>query len=90
MVYDLTEDDTARLAAESRETATERAWCSEKLAVLETGLRDLRRLDKHHSFTQGKSHFLSFFTEFRLATSEHNHNRDAYIVSRRYRLARQH
>ena len=61
MVYDLTEDDTTRLAAESTDAAAERARCSEKLAILEAGLRDLRRLDKHRSITPGKSNSRSFF-----------------------------
>ena len=55
MVYDLTEDKIAGLAAESEETAAERARCNEKLAILEAGLRDLNRLNRHRSVTPGKS-----------------------------------
>ena len=55
MVYDQTEDDITCLAAKSEETATERTCYADKLAVLEAGLRDFKRLDKHHSVTQGKS-----------------------------------
>lgn len=47
IVHNLTDAQIADLAAESEEVSTERLRCSEKLAVLRSGLEDLRRLDKH-------------------------------------------
>src|ERR1700760_1861957 len=46
-VYDMKEEEIASLTAESKETAAERTWCTEKLAILEAGLLSLKHFDKH-------------------------------------------
>lgn len=58
MVYDLTEGEITRLAAETEDTTAERGRLAEKLAVLEAGLYDLKRLDKYRSVAPGKTHLL--------------------------------
>lgn len=53
----MTEDEITRLAAEREGTAIERERCAEKLADLEAGLINLKRLDKLRSMTTGKGSF---------------------------------
>jgi hypothetical protein len=57
MVYDLDDEDVTRLAAESNGASSERARCSEKLGILETGLHDLKRLNKHRAITSVQGMF---------------------------------
>jgi hypothetical protein len=54
MMYDLTEEEIIRLAADSEEIVAQRSRCAEKLAVLEAGLCDLKSLNKHRSIFPGK------------------------------------
>ncbi|OCK86956.1 interferon-induced GTP-binding protein Mx [Cenococcum geophilum 1.58] len=46
-ICDMAEEDINRLTMESEGYSTERKRCSERLAVLEAGLGDLKRLNKH-------------------------------------------
>jgi hypothetical protein len=52
----MAEDDINRLTRESEGCSTERTRCAERLAVLEAGLTDLKRLDRHRLITVGKFH----------------------------------
>jgi len=54
MVYDMTKDTIVRLAGESEDTIAERKRCTEKLAVLDSGLLDLKRFAKHTSLNLGE------------------------------------
>lgn len=45
----MTENDVARLAGENEEAIAERKRCTEKLLILDAGLRDLKRFEKHQS-----------------------------------------
>lgn len=52
-VHDFSDGEVARHAAESEGTTEERAKCDEKLEILEAGLRDLKRIDKHRLISKG-------------------------------------
>lgn len=69
MVYDLDDEDVNRLAAESNGASSDRARCSEKLGILETGLQDLKRLNKHRAITSVKGTFFSSLYPRLLSTS---------------------
>jgi hypothetical protein len=49
----MAKDDIDHLTMESEGCSTERTRCTERLAVLEEGLSDLKRLDKHQPITVG-------------------------------------
>jgi hypothetical protein len=57
MVYDMTKDTIVRLAGENEDTIAERKRCTEKLAVLDAGLLDLKRFAKHTSLNSGEEPF---------------------------------
>lgn len=54
MVYDMANDAIVRLAGENEDTIAERKICTEKLAVLDAGLWDLKRFEKHRSLSPGE------------------------------------
>lgn len=51
MIYDISDEDIALLAGETSEAVAERVRLREKKTTLESGLQELRRLDKHRSQT---------------------------------------
>ncbi|KAK3175407.1 hypothetical protein K4F52_010291 [Lecanicillium sp. MT-2017a] len=53
VVLDLDDDEVIRLAQESDDAADRRSRCIEKLAVLEAGKDDLKRLEAHRSLITG-------------------------------------
>ena len=55
----MTTREMSTIAAESPETDVERQQCKDRLAVLETGLRDLKILDKHRPGSGSKSPMLA-------------------------------
>ncbi|KID95315.1 interferon-induced GTP-binding protein Mx, partial [Metarhizium majus ARSEF 297] len=48
-ILDLSDDEVIRMANESDSASIERARCAEKLAVLEDGKNDLKRLESHRT-----------------------------------------
>lgn len=57
MVFELDDEEIHRIVAESDETSVERSRYTEKLSVLEDGLHDLKRLDRHRSAAAGSKSF---------------------------------
>lgn len=53
---DLDDVDVMRLARESEDVVKRRLQCKEKLAVLDAGKDDLKRLDAHRSLSTGREH----------------------------------
>lgn len=54
-VFDIDDATVASLASESEESSTERTLCSEKLKILEDGLRALQNAQEISSIPQGMS-----------------------------------
>lgn len=63
-VLDLKDEEVARVAGETAEAAAERDRCSEKLAILEDGRRDLIRLATCGALDEGEVVCLFFFSFF--------------------------
>ncbi|KID82110.1 interferon-induced GTP-binding protein Mx [Metarhizium guizhouense ARSEF 977] len=51
-ILDLSDDEVIRMANESDSASLERTRCAEKLAVLEDGKSDLKRLESHRTLSQ--------------------------------------
>jgi len=54
VVQGMTAKEIASIAAESPAIDAKRRQCAERLAVLESGLRDLKMLDRHRPSIGGK------------------------------------
>lgn len=54
-ILDFSDDELIRMANESDSASQERARCAEKLAVLEDGKSDLKRLESHRVLSPSKS-----------------------------------
>ena len=56
VVYEFTDDEISEIAGEKESAVAERAQLTEKLLVLQSGLNDLKRLDKYHLGASHGSH----------------------------------